>query len=329
MTHKAPQWEEASAAVQSAETILVVTHIRPDGDAIGSALGLANALKQMGKQVTVADDDKVPDYLAWVPGADTFVHRLEDGSWDLMISSDASDESRTASVGEYGRANSKTVINLDHHETNTYFGDIFLVVPTAASAAEVVFNWWQYMGVEMNQEIAVPILTGVVTDTLGFRTPNTTPATLAVAQALLEAGASLVEVTQRTLDVMSTQELIVFKRIMPSVQVHGKVVEAVVHRADLEAVGMDSMSTSTIIGFIRKVDVAQIAVVFMEEGERDVKVSFRSKPGYDVAQVAFELGGGGHKQASGADLAMSIEEAREKVLPMLQNVTANGASQIG
>lgn len=325
MSHKAPQWDEASDAVRSSETILVVSHIRPDGDAIGSALGLVNALIAMGKQVTVALDDPTPHYLEWLPNADSIVNSLDRGSWDLMISTDASDEVRSGEVGVYGRANSKVVINLDHHETNTYFGDIFLVVPTAASATEIVFNWWQHMGIELTQDIAVPLLTGLVTDTIGFRTASTTPQTLAAAQVLLGTGVKLVEITQRTLDVMTTQELAVFKRVMPSVQVHGEVVEAVVRKADLQATGMEDMSTSPIIGFIRKVNTANIAVVFLELEERDIKISFRSKLGYDVAQVATELGGGGHKQASGAELVMTIEEARAKVLPMLQKVTANGA----
>lgn len=284
MTHKAPQWEEASQAVREAETILIATHVRPDGDAIGSAMGLANALSQMGKQVTVVDDDPVPRFLKWLPNADTIVNTLDSGSWDIMISTDASDAERTGKVGAYGQANSKIVINLDHHETNTYFGDIFLVVPSAASATEIVYNWWQYMGIELNRDIAQPLLTGLVTDTIGFRTSNTTPQTLAVAQGLIEAGASLLETTQRTLDVMTVNELKVWKRIMPSVEIHGEVVEAVVRLADLEAVGVPSMSTGPIVGFLRKVDVARVAVVFMEEGERDVKISFRSKPGYDVAR---------------------------------------------
>jgi phosphoesterase RecJ-like protein len=329
MSHKAPQWEDASAAVNRADTILITTHIRPDGDAIGSALGLANALSQIGKKVTVAIDDPVPYFLAWLPNADSIVDTLENGTWDLMISTDASDAGRSGHVGAYGQANSKILINLDHHETNTYFGDIFLVVPTASSAAEVVYNWWQYMDIELNRDIAQALLTGLVTDTLGFRTASTTSQTLAVAQGLIEAGASLVETTQRTLEIMTANELKVWKRIMPSIEIHGEVVEAVVRREDIEAVGMISMSTGPIVGFLRKVDIARVAVVFMEEGERDVKISMRSKPGYDVAQVAFELGGGGHKQAAGAELAMTIEEAREKVLPMLQKVTANGILEIG
>src|SRR5690349_12927277 len=114
-----PDWHEAAAAIREAQTIVIVTHVNPDGDAIGSALGMANALREMGKAVTVADDDGVPDYLEWLPGSDTVVTELSESRWDVMISTDASDEARTGNVGTYARANSLRVINLDHHVTNT------------------------------------------------------------------------------------------------------------------------------------------------------------------------------------------------------------------
>jgi bifunctional oligoribonuclease and PAP phosphatase NrnA len=327
MSHKAPQWEEVAAAIHAAQTILIVTHIRPDGDAIGSALGLANALRQIGKSVTVADDDGVPDFLAWLPHADSVVKTVS-GEWDLLISTDASDEIRTGIVGEYGRAHSKQVINLDHHETNTYFGNIYLVVPTAASATEIVFSLWAYMNIPLNYEIAQPLLVGLVTDTLGFRTTATTAQTLGVAQKLLQAGASLTEATQRSLDLMTKNELLLWKRVLPTVEVYGEVAEAVIRQSDLEALGIEGFSTGGIVGFLRQVQEVRIAVVFLEEPD-GIKVSMRSKPGYDVASVALAVGGGGHKQAAGATLTMSLDEARAKLLPMLSEAAAKGQLQLG
>jgi len=326
MNHKPPQWEEAAAAIRAANTVMVVTHIRPDGDAIGSALGLANALRQMGKRVLVADDDPVPAFLNWLPHAHTLTEAVS-GEWDLLISTDASDEVRSGIVGEYGRIHSKQVVNLDHHETNTYFGDIHLVVPTAASATEIVFRLWEYMAVPLNYEIAQPLLVGLVTDTLGFRTTATTPQTLAVAQKLLEAGASLSEATQRSLDLMTANELLLWKRVLPSVELHGEIAEASIRQSDLAALGVDGFSTGGLVGFLRQVQEVRISVVFLEEPD-GIKVSMRSKPGYDVSAVAFALGGGGHKQASGVTLQMSLEEARARILPMLQEAAAKGKLEL-
>lgn len=327
MNHKAPQWEAAAAAIRAANSILIVTHIRPDGDALGSALGLGNALRQMGKTVTIADDDPTPDFLAWLPRASSIVNAVS-GAWDLLISTDASDEVRTGLVGEIGRANSKMVINLDHHETNTYFGDIHLVVPSAASATEIVAQLWEHMGISLNYEIAQPLLVGLVTDTLGFRTTATTPQTLATAQKLVQAGASLSEATQRSLDLMTADELLLWKRVLPSVELHGEVAEATIRQSDLEALGINGFSTGGLVGFLRSVQEVRISVVFLEEAD-GIKVSMRSKPGYDVSGVAFQLGGGGHKQASGVTLEMSLEEARAKILPMLQEAAAKGKLAIG
>lgn len=326
---KQAEWVRATEAISAAQSILIVTHVSPDGDAIGSALGLANALAQMGKTVTVADDDGVPNYLRFLSNVDTFVTSLGSGKWDVMISTDASDEERTGMVGQHGRENSETVINLDHHVTNTYFGDIHLVVPTAVSATEIVFDWWQHIGVEWTRDVAMPLLTGLVTDTLGFRTSNVKARTLEVAQALMSNGASLSEAMARTLESKSWKEVSLWKRVLPTAVLHGKVVEAVITPEDIEAVGMVDMGDAGLVGFLRKVNEAVVAVVFKQENDSEVIISLRSKPGYDVAEVAFELGGGGHTQAAGATIHGTLEKVRMKVLPMLQDAVQKGKLVIG
>lgn len=327
--NKPPEWQKASEAIQQADTILIVTHVNPDGDAIGSSLGLANALSQMGKTVTVAVDEGLPEFFAWLDNADQIVATLEAGHWDVMISTDASDEERSGEVGKYGRANSKTEINLDHHITNTYFGDIHLVDPHAVSATEIVYKWWQHMNIVWQPEIARPLLTGLVTDTLGFRTSHTTAESLGIAQQLINYGASLAEVTQRTLSVMSAKELLLWKQVLPTVEIHGEVAEASITKANLAKVGLEDFNTGGLVGLLRGVTEVMIAVIFSEEDDSAVKLSLRSKPGYDVAEVAFELGGGGHKQAAGATVAGSLNEVRARVLPLLQVAAEKGSLEIG
>src|SRR5690606_13478421 len=110
----------------------------------------------------------------------------------------------------------------------------------------------------------------------------------------------------------------------PSVELHGEVAEATIRKADLEALGIESFSTGGIVGFLRQIQEIRIAVVFLEEGEQDIKISMRCKPGYDVSGVAFALGGGGHKQAAGATVTLSLDETRAKVLPLLQEAAKEG-----
>lgn len=326
---KPPQWQEATDAIEAAQRILVVTHIRPDGDAMGSMLGLGNALKDMSKVVTMAVDLGTPDFFSWLPNAEEVLPELTRGEWDLMISTDASDEERSGDVGLYGRAHSKTIINIDHHRTNSYFGDIHLIDPNGASASQIVYKLWQHMGIKWTHSIAQPLLTGLVTDTLGFRTNSTTPQELQIAQELMQYGASLSEATYRTLGVMSSQELLLWKRVLPTVEIDGDVVSANIMREDLEAVGLDYIDTGNIVGFLRSVSDVHIAVVFREDPDNTIKVSLRSDPGYDVSEVASNFGGGGHKQAAGLEFSGTLAECRAKVLPVAQSAAKKGQLQIG
>ena len=315
------EWAAASQAVDEAQSILIATHISPDGDAIGSLLGLGNALRLRGCSVTCVVDGGVPGTFRFLPGADEVRDTPTSGQWDLMISVDSSDEERTGQSGVYGRAHSARVINLDHHITNTHFGDIFLVMPSAVSATEVVYHWLHEWQQPLALEVAVPLLTGLVTDTLGFRTSNVTANSMRMAVELMEIGAPLAEITQRTLSSMSYRVLDLWKHSLATVQLHDQVIEATITQADLHAVGLDDVTDGGLVQLLVTINEARIAVVFKEVDSSNVEISLRSRPGYDVAQVAFSLGGGGHPQASGATVDGTLNSVRERVLPLLQAVT--------
>jgi phosphoesterase RecJ-like protein len=322
------QWNEATQAVEQANSILVVTHVFPDGDAIGSLAGLTAALRARGKSVDAVVDGGVLDSLGFVPGTGDVLSQLDNGDWDLMISVDASDEERTGLAGVYGRAHSQRVINLDHHPTNTMFGDFFLVQPDAVSATEIVYDWLVFMKQPISREIAVPLLTGLVTDTLGFRTSNVTARTLEIAQRLMEAGASLTEITARTLGSKSYNVVQLWKQVLPSVKMQGGIISAEITQADLKAARLSDVSDGGLVGFLVKVNEAMIAVVFKETPEGKIELSFRSKLGFDVSQVALNLGGGGHKQASGATIDGPLDTARKRVMTMLRKAARQGKLEI-
>jgi phosphoesterase RecJ-like protein len=206
-----PEWSAASQAVEAANSMIIVTHVSPDGDAIGAMLGLTNALRERGKSVDCAVDGGVPNYLSFLPGASSAQDKLKKGKWDLLISVDASDEERTGEVGDYARAHSQHTINLDHHPTNTFFGDIFLVMPNAVSATEVIYHWLTRLNHTLTADVATPLLTGLVTDTLGFRTSNVTPETLHIATQLMAAGAPLPDIMARTLESKSYRTVELWK----------------------------------------------------------------------------------------------------------------------
>lgn len=319
------EWARATEVVSAAQKILIVTHISPDGDAVGSLLGLGNALLEKGYKVTCAVDGGVPGFLRFLPGAATVQEELQSGDWDVMISVDSSDEERTGQVGAYGRAHSRIVVNLDHHATNTFFGDVFLVMPQAVSATEVIYHWLTSMGAPLSDAVAIPLLTGLVTDTLGFRTTSVTASTLEIAMRLMAAGAPLAEITARTLDSKPYRVVELWKNTLPSAVLHDGIIEAIVSQADLQRAGLDEVTDGGLVGFLIRVNEARVAVVFKELADGRVEISMRSKPGYDVAQVAFSLGGGGHVQAAGATIDGPLEAARARVIGLLQQMVAAGA----
>jgi bifunctional oligoribonuclease and PAP phosphatase NrnA len=319
-----PEWEIATAAVDAAAAILLVTHVNPDGDAIGSMLGLGNALIERGCKVAqLAVDGGVPDYLAFLPGANT-VKPSASGEFDLMISLDSSDDERTGNSGVYGRAHSQKVINLDHHITNTGFGAIHLVMPTAVSATEIVQRWLEFMEQPLTRENATPLLTGLLTDTIGFRTSNVAAETLRLAQKLMDAGAPLNEIMHRTLSSKKFAVMKLWSHVLPGMVLDDGIISATVTQADVKAAGLPEVTDGGLVEFLVTANEAQISVVFKEKEDGNVEVGFRCKLGFDVAAVAFALGGGGHKQASGATIDGPLDAAVVRVMPLLRAAYEQG-----
>lgn len=324
-TSTTTEWTKAAGTVDQAERLLLVTHVNPDGDAIGSLLGLANALRERGKNLVMAVDGGVPGFLSFLPGADAVLSELTEGEWDVMVSLDASDEPRTGKSGEYGRAHSQIVINVDHHPTNTLFGQVYVFMPDAVSTTEIVYRWLVEMQHPITRDVAVPLLTGLVTDTNGFRTSNVRASTLEIAQRLMEAGASLTEVTQRTLGSTPYQTIQLWKRVLPSVELDGGVIHATIRQADFPKVEPGDNSSGGLVSFLLTANEAMVSAVFKELDDGRVELSFRCKPGFDVATLAYSLGGGGHRQASGATIAGPLEQAKLRVLPLLRQAVAQGS----
>jgi phosphoesterase RecJ-like protein len=328
MTMTVPNWEAAADAVRQAQTILIVTHIKPDGDAIGSLLGLAGALREMGKMVDAAVDGGPQEFLKFLAGSETIIDNLDQGQWDLMISVDASDEERTGGAGAYGRAHSAVLINLDHHPTNTLFGSIHLIQAEAASAAEVVFEWLERMQHPLSAPVAAALLTGVVTDTIGFRTSNVTPRTLEIAQHLMQAGAPLHEIVSRTLATKPYSHIDLWRRVFATVQLADGIISAVITPDDIKMAGLTESTDGGLVGVLISVEEAAVAVVFKVQTDGTVELSLRSKPAFDVSGVALALGGGGHKQAAGATVSGTIDAVRERVMPMLRTAVQQGRAAL-
>jgi phosphoesterase RecJ-like protein len=184
--------------ISAAERILLVTHVAPDGDAIGSLLGLGRLLRAQGKEVSLTCEDRVPSVYAWLPGSKDIV-RQGTGTYDLIISLDCSDARRMGSVFD-DRLATIPLLNIDHHVTNTLFGTVNWVNPSSVATAQLVLALADSLGWPLDQDVAVCLLTGLVTDTRSFRTHNVDTVAMRAALRLMEEGASLNEISQRVLD---------------------------------------------------------------------------------------------------------------------------------
>lgn len=317
-------FEAANAALRPADSILIVTHTGPDGDAIGSLLGLANALREDGRVVLCAVDGGVPDFLQFLPHADEVQSMPGEAAADLLITVDANSVDRVGQAGAHGLARCATVINLDHHVSNTGFGDIQLVMPEAASATEVVYHWLRSLSLPLTPEVATPLLTGLVTDTLGFRTSNVTSNTLHIALDLMRVGVTLYDIVARVFDSRPYGELLLWQQALPSLTMQNGVVSAQITVDDCKHAGLEPGEDGDLPGRLRSTKGARIAAVFRELADGKVSVSMRSKPPYDVARLAASLGGGGHAQAAGATIDGPLQQARERVMPLLQAAAKAG-----
>ncbi len=305
------------ALIEKADRILVITHISPDGDAIGSLLGLGWALRALGKRPTLVCADPVPQPFYFLPGHQDIVREAKD-SFDLVIGLDASDPQRLGPPWQRVQEMDVPTIVIDHHVTNLYFGSVNWVDTTAAATAEMIYELIEELGAPLDLKTAQCLLCGVVTDTRGFRTSNTTPRSLAIATRLMEAGADLNLVTDQALNRKPLAVLRLWGMALPRMQLRGRILWSVVTRKMREETGVNDNGDGGLVNVLVSANEADIAVVFTERENNKIEVGMRAKPGFDVSQVALALGGGGHPQAAGCVIQAPLEEAQERVLAALE-----------
>jgi len=304
-------------ALQSARRPLLIAHISPDGDAIGSLTALGYLLYRIGKDPILACQDKAPNSFNFLPFYDRITQNVDGVHADLVITLDSSDPTRMGSIYDEAQFADLPLMVIDHHITNVYFGDVNWVEPGCCATDEMIFHLARALNEPLDETLATALLTGIVTDTRGFRTSNVTPAVMHITGELMDAGAPLTMITERTLDSRSMALIQLWGRVLDTVELQGGVVSAIntmKMRQDLGGI----IRAEGLVSFILGAEEARIAAVFTEMPEGKVECSFRALPGYDVARIAFELGGGGHPPAAGCTIDGDLPGVRRKVVAMLQ-----------
>jgi phosphoesterase RecJ-like protein len=313
----------ARERLAAAKRVLAITHVNPDGDAIGSLLGFGLALREAGKDVTFYCADPAPDLFKFLAGFDEITAQPQ-GEFDTAAVLDAADEKRMGPIAKtLGR---RPDVLFDHHLTNPAFADINFIDGEAASTGELVAELLEPLGLPLTQPIAEALLTGIVTDTLGFKTVGTTPKTLALAQKLMLAGAPLAKIYDESLFKRSFAAARIWGEGLVKLQLADRLVWTSLSLAARDASGYFAKDDADLINVLTSVREADVALIFVERADGTVKVSWRAMVDFNVAPLAKAFGGGGHAPAAGADIPGTLAEVEARVLAATRAaLSANGA----
>ena len=295
--------------IAGSERILLVSHVRPDADAAGSLLGFGLALQAGGKTVQMVLEDG-SDHFEYLPQHD-LVQRQPVGEFDMIVVVDCSDPDRVGHVlDDYGKPD----LVVDHHKTNLQFGKFNIVEPDQAATAAILYDYLPSWGLPFNSDVATCLLSGIVGDTIGFRTSNVDSILLRRAAALMDLGANLANIYREELVLKSFTAARYWGAGLSRLEHEDGLVWASLTLADREEIGYAGNDDADLVNVLSSVREAEIALIFIEQPQKKVKVSWRARPGFDVSGLAFGFGGGGHAAAAGADIDGSLNEVMQRVI---------------
>jgi phosphoesterase RecJ-like protein len=310
--------QQAAALIAGNKTIWLVTHQRPDGDALGSLLGLALALEKLGKKVVRLCSDPVPDNYHFLPSADLVSRQLPEETADLLIAVDCDGLSRT------GRLASRLesiphMIDIDHHATEKSFGEIRLIDPSAAATGVIVYRLLQQLKIPLDSHIAACLFCAVLTDTGRFAFPNTNEESLAVAHDLVKAGAKAGSIARQVYDNrnLASRRLLGIALTEMKLDRRRHIGWSILRREDIRRAGATDKDTEGIIDLLRSVKGVEVSILLTQAGGGS-HISMRSRGKVDVGKIALQFEGGGHREAAGCDIPAPPEEAIKLLVKSVQ-----------
>ncbi|HMA38056.1 MAG TPA: bifunctional oligoribonuclease/PAP phosphatase NrnA [Chloroflexia bacterium] len=319
-------YQPAADFIRRYHRLWMALHVSPDGDSLGSNLGLAHMLRQAGHDVTVLSADPLPDSFAPLLAADRQAQvivgaRPPGPPPDAWVILDCSDPPRLGSVytQNLDLFTSRPVLNLDHHPTNTEYGTLNIVDALAAAVGEQVPLLLDALGLQPDGQAANWLLLGVVTDTLGFRTSSTSARTMATAARLIERGGNLYHIVETTFNTRPLTQVLLWSRALAQVKTDGRTLWTTVTREMLRETGAKEEEAEGMASFLAGVRTMQVFALLKERGD-GTRVSLRSNPGTDVSGIAAVFGGGGHKQAAGCTIPSVGETAEQQLLAAVAQV---------
>ncbi len=306
--------DEIIKEIEEAKKIVILTHESPDGDAIGSSLAVKLVLEKMEKKADVI----IPEYprmYKFLPNAEKIKTESDIKKYDLAISIDCAVLKRLAQK-EYFENAKKTIV-IDHHGSNNMYGDINYVNPVSPACAEVLAGMFQYYGFEINKEIGTCLMTGIITDTGGFRHQGINPETFEFTAELIRKGVNIPDIYKRTLRTMTKANFLLAQRVMDRMEIleDGKVTFTYITSKDEEEVNAEPGDHEGLVEIGRDIEGVEVSIfIRQKENQEAYKASLRSGNYVNVSDICLMFGGGGHQRAAGALIQGNIEQVKEKIL---------------
>ncbi len=306
--------DEILKQIQKAEKIVILTHESPDGDAVGSSLAMKLILEKLEKKADVI----IPEYsrlFNFLPSAEEIMIDSEIKNYDLAISVDCATFKRMAKK-EYFE-NAKSTIVIDHHGSNTMYGDLNYVNPVSPACCEVIAGMVKYYEIDITKDIGTCLMTGIITDTGGFRHVGITPETFEFTADLIRLGVDVPDIYKRTLNTKTRANFELSKRVMDRMEIleDGKVTFTYMDKKDEEEVGAEPGDHEGLVEIGRDIEGVEVSIfIRQKENEDAYKISMRSGNKVNVSDICFLFGGGGHPRAAGALIQGNVEQVKEKLI---------------
>ena len=294
--------------------------MQPDGDNIGSSLALCLALQKLGKKAVFVMDDNIPELYRFLKGAREVEKSASftELDFDLVIALDCGDIER---LGKVAQLIGKTkLVNIDHHISNTKFGEINLVEENASATAEIIYKLMKFMGIFIDKDIADCIYTGIVTDTGMFQYSNTSEETHSIAAELIIAGVSPSDIFNKVYQNSPKEKVLLLREALKSLEFfNNDMVSCIsITKAQVDSIADEDIDTEGIVNLGRDIFGVEAAIFLKQKELNIIKVSLRSKSYVDVSVIAKDFGGGGHIRAAGCTINDSLESAQQQILLAIQ-----------
>ena len=302
------------SALRDSSDILITVHKSPDGDALGSQLGLMFALEKMGKTVVAHNLDPVPEIYRFLPHAERITSGpVVQGSYEAIVVLDA-DPPRAGLFN--GSWPARRLINIDHHTTNPRQWPLTWLDPDATATGEMVYRLVTRIGVPLDRDMAVCLYTAIFTDTGSFRYSNTTAESMRIAATLIEAGADPWVVTENVYESFAFRRVKLLGHVLSGLErsQDGRIAWVLVTDELYRQTGTTAEDTDNFVNFVRSVKGVEVAVLFRQTGAAQYKISLRSKGRVDLSGLATSLGGGGHRNAAGGVVDGQFPDVRQRVI---------------